>query len=60
MLEKALESLLDSKETEPVNPKENQPRIFTERTNAEAEAPALWPPERKSQLIRKGRDAGKD
>ena len=41
MLEKTLESLLDSKEIQPVNPKENQPWIFTGRTDAEAEAPVL-------------------
>ena len=44
----------------PVNPKGNQPSIFTGRTDAEAEAPILWPPYAKSQLIAKGPDAGKD
>ena len=43
-----------------VNPKRNQSWIFTERTDAEAEAPILWPPDVKSQLIRKDPDAGKD
>ena len=43
VLEKALENLLDSKEIQPVNPKANQPWIFTGRTDAEAEAPILWP-----------------
>ena len=38
----------------------NQPRIFTGRTDAEAEAPILWPPDAKSQLIRKDTDAGKN
>ena len=38
----------------------NQPWIFTGRTNAEAEAPILWPPEVKSQLVGKDPDAGKD
>ena len=60
MLEKTLESPLDSKEIKPVNPKENQPCIFTERTDAEAEAPILWPPDVKSRLIRKDPDIGKD
>ena len=60
VLEKALESLLDFKEIEPVNPKGNQSWIFIGRTDAEAEAPILWPPDVKSQLIRKDPDAGKD
>ena len=59
-LEKTLESPLDSKEIKPVNPKDNQPCIFTERTDAEAEAPILWPPEAKSGHIGKDPDAGKD
>ena len=42
VLEKPLESSLDFKETQPVNPKENQSWIFTERTDAEAEAPILY------------------
>ena len=44
MLENTLESLLDCKEIKLVNPKRNQPRIFIGRTDAEAEAPILWPP----------------
>ena len=60
VLEKTLESPLDSKEIKQVNPKENQPWIFIERTNAEAEAPILWPPDIKSQLIWKDPDARKD
>ena len=44
----------------PVNPKGNQPWIFIGRTDAEAEAPILWPPDGKSQLIRKDPDARKD
>ena len=60
MLEKTLESPLDSKEIKPVNPKGNEPWIFIRRTDAEAEAPILWPPDAKSQLIRKDSDAGKD
>ena len=55
-----LESDLDSKEFKPVNPEGNQPWIFTERTDAEVEAPILWPPDVKSWLIRKGPHAGKD
>ena len=43
VLEKTLESLLDSKEIKPVNPKGNQPGIFIGRTVAEAETPILWP-----------------
>ena len=60
MLEKTLVSLLDSKEIEPVNPKGNQPWIFIGRTDAEAEAPKLWPPDVKSWLIEKDPNAGKD
>ena len=62
VLEKTLESPMDSKEIKPVNPKGNQPWIFTGRTdaNAEAEAPILWPPDVKSQLIGKDPDAEKD
>ena len=58
--EMALESLLDSKEIKPVNPKGNQPWIFIGRTSAEAEALIFWPPDTKSQLIGKDPDAGKD
>ena len=60
VLEKTLESLSDSKEIKPVNSKGNQLRIFIGRTDAEAEAPILWPPDAKSQLIGKDPDAGKD
>ena len=58
MLEKALESALDSKEIKPVNPKGNQCWIFIGRTAAEA--PMLWPLDAKSLLIEKDPDAGKD
>ena len=58
--EKALESLLHSKEIKPVNPKGNQPWIFIGRTDAEAEAPILWPPDVKSQLTGKDPDVEKD
>ena len=60
LLVKTLEIPLGSKEIKPVNPKENQPWIFTGRTVAEAEASILWPPDAKSQLTRKDLDAGKD
>ena len=59
-LKKILESPLDSKEVKPVNPKGNQSWIFTGRTDAEAEAPILWPSHTKSQLIGKDSDAGTD
>ena len=65
VLEKTLESPLDSKEIQPVHPKGNSPKgnlfpIFIGRTDAEAEAPVLWPPDVKSWLIGKDSDAGKD
>ena len=60
VLEKTLERPLDSKEIKPVNPKGNQPWIFTRRTDAEVEAPILWPLVAKSWLIGKDPDAGKD
>ena len=60
MLEKTLESCLDCKKIKPVNPKGNQSLIFIGRTDAEAEAPILWPPDVKTRLIRKNTDAGKD
>ena len=59
-LEKTLESSLDSKEVKPVHPKGNQPWMFIGRTDGEAEAPILWPPDAKSQLIEKDPDAWKD
>ena len=51
---------LDSKEMQPVHPKENQSWIFFGRTDAEAETPILWPPDAKNWLIGKDPDAGKD
>ena len=60
VLEKTLESPLGSKEIKPVTPKRNQHWIFVGRTDAEAEAPTLWPPDVKNQLIRKDPYAGKD
>ena len=50
ILEKTLESPLDSKEIKSVNPKGNQAWVFIGRTDAEAEAPILWPPDSNSQL----------
>ena len=60
VLEKTLESPLDCKEIQPVNPKGNQSWIFIGRTDTNTEVPIVWPPEAKCQLIRKGPDAGKD
>ena len=57
---KTLDSPLDSKEVKPIHPKGNQSWIFIGRTDAEVEAPVLWPLDVKSQLIRKDPDAGKD
>ena len=59
VLEKTLESPLDSKEIKPVKPKGYQSWIFIGRTDAEAETPILWPPDAKSRLIGKDPDAGK-
>ena len=50
----------DCKEIDPVHPKGNQPWIFIGRTDAEAEAPGLWPPDVKNWLTGKDPDAGKD
>ena len=60
VLVKTLESPLDSKEIKPGYPKGNQPWIVIGRTDAEAEAPILWPPDLKRWLIGKNSDAGKD
>ena len=60
VLEMTLESSLDSKEIKPVNPKGKQSWIFIGRTDAEAEAPILWPPDLKNWLIGKDPDAGKE
>ena len=60
MLEKTLESPLDCKETKPINPKGKQLWMFIRRTDAEAKAPILWPPDVKSQLIGKDPDTRKD
>ena len=60
VLEKALESPLESKEIKPAHPKGNQPWIFIGRIDAEAEAPLLWPPDEKNHLIRKDFNVGND
>ena len=60
MLEKTFESPLDCKEIQPVQPKGSQSWIFIEKTDAEAEAPILWPPDAKNWLTGKDPDAGKD
>ena len=60
VLEKTLESPLDSKEIKPLNPKGNQSWILIGRTDAKAEAPTLCPPDAKSGLIEKDPDVGKD
>ena len=53
VLEKTLESPLDCKEIQPVHPKGDQPWVFIERTDVEAETPILWPPDAKSWFIGK-------
>ena len=59
-LEKTLESPLDYKKIQLVNPKWNQSWIFIRRTDAEAETPILWPPDAKNQLTGEDPDEGKD
>ena len=60
VLKKTLESPLDCKEIQTVNPKGNQSRIFIGRTDAKAETLILWPTHAKNWLIGKDPDAGKD
>ena len=60
VLEKTLESPFDCKEIKPVSPKWNQSWIFIGWTDAEVEAPILWPPDVKNWLTGKNPDAGKD
>ena len=60
MLQKTLESPLDYKEIQQVYPKGKQSWVFIERTDVEAEAPILWPPDAKNWLIGKDPDGGKD
>ena len=50
VLEKTFEGPLDNKEIKLVSPKGNQPCIFIGKTDAEAEAVILWPPDAKNQL----------
>ena len=60
VLEKTLESPLDSKEAKSINPKANQPWMFFGRIDAEADAPKLWAPDVKSWFIGKDPDTGKN
>ena len=60
VLEKILESPLDCKEIQPVNPKGNQSCIVIGRTGAEAGTPILWPTDAENRIIGKDPDAGKD
>ena len=60
MLEKTLESPLESKEIQQVHPKGNQSWVFIGKTDVEAETPVLWPPDAKSWFMRQDPDAGKD
>ena len=60
VLEKTLESPLDSKEIQSVYPKGDGSWVFIGRTDVEAETPILWPPDVKGWLIGKDPDAGKD
>ena len=53
VLEKTLESHLDSKEIQPVHPKGDQSRVFLGRTDAEAETPTLWPPDARADSLEK-------
>ena len=60
VLEKTVESPLDCKEIQPVHPKGDNSWMFTGRTDAEAEALILWPPDAKNLFIGKDPDVGKD
>ena len=59
MVLETIESPMDCKEIQPVHPKGDQSWVFIARTDAEAEAPIFWPPDAKSQLIRRNHNAGK-
>ena len=59
VLEKTLESPLDSKEIKPVNPKGNQSRIFIGRTDVESETSILWPPDARADSFEKTLMLGK-
>ena len=60
VLEKTLESPVDYKEIQSVNPKGDQSWVFIGRTDAKAETPIFWPPDAKNWLTGKYPDAGKD
>ena len=60
VLEKTLESPLDSKEIQLVHPKGDQSWVFIGKTDSKPETPVLWPPHAKSRLIGKDSDAGRD
>ena len=60
VLDKTLKSPLGSKEMQPVHPQGNQYWMFIGRTDAEAETPVHWPPDARSQLIKKVPDTQKD
>ena len=60
VMEKTLDSPLDCKELQPIQPKEKESWIFFGRTDPEAEAPILWSPDAKSWLICKDPETGKD
>ena len=60
VLDKTIESPWDSKEIQPAHPKGNQSWMFIGRTDAEAEAPILWPPDAKNWLLEKDPEVGKD
>ena len=60
VLEKTLESPLDTNKIQSVHPKGDESWVFFGRTDVEAETPILWPPDEKSWLIGKDPDAGKD
>ena len=60
VLGKTLKSPSNYKEIKPVNPNGNQPWVFIGRTDAEVEAPILWPPDVKNWLIGIDPEAGKD
>ena len=59
-MENTFESPLDCKEIQPVHPEGDQSWVFIGRTDAETEAPKLWPPDGKNRLIGKDPDAGRD
>ena len=59
VLEKTLESPLECKEIQPVHPKGNQSWVFTGRTDVEAEAPILWPPDARADSFEKTLILGK-